>query len=400
MRVVNRASVSRNRWFRSIPRALRVLIDTPKMLDGLTAALPRLSKRPKVSMAEGEFARIDILSDVLRVVRLTGSVFFVGEFSAPWSLDESSVESCAKYAMPGAEHVVMFHILVEGECHFEIHGMPNIAMETGDVIIFPHRDRHKMSSGLGARPTSLRIEGKQTAGRDVGQITGGGGGEKTRFICGYLNCDQKFNPLLTALPNVLIVRARDGYTSVEAIDSKGLRPAQVSRGSGSWLGTTLKFAIHEANTGHAGNGAMLGRLTELMFVELLRQYMRQLSTDNTGWLAGLNDPQVGKALAAMHAAPARSWTVDELARAVGVSRSVLAQRFSDLVGESPMRYLATWRVHLAKEMLRDGMANIAQIAANVGYDSEAAFNRAFKRAIGQPPAAWRRKAALAAHAPA
>jgi AraC-like DNA-binding protein len=342
---------------------------------------------------------VDVLSDVLRVVRLSGSVFFMGEFSAPWALDEPRADELAAYAMPNAECVVLFHILAEGGCYFEAQGLPPVKLESGDVIIFPHADKHRMCSHTGARPAPLDGAVAQAVADGVGQISLGGGGKTSRFICGYLNCDQRFNPLLGALPNILVVRARDEYSSVEAVDRNGVRPAQVPQGSSTWLSTTLKFTVHEARSGRPGNGAMLGRLTELMFVEILRQYMQQLPADNTGWLAGLNDPCVGKALRLMHAEPARNWTVDELAREAAVSRSVLAQRFTDLIGEPPMKYLTTWRIQLAKQMLREGRS-IQEVATRVGYDSEAAFNRAFKRAAGIPPAAWRKGVAAKPTSPA
>jgi len=164
----------------------------------------------------------------------------------------------------------------------------------------------------------------------------------------------------------------------------------VPQGSSNWLGTTLKFTVNEARAARPGNVAMLGRLTELMFVEILREYMQRLSTDQRGWFAAVNDPHVGQALRLLHANPVRDWTVDEVAREVGLSRSVLAQRFAELVGEAPMRYLANWRMQLAKQMMREGMRSIQEVATRVGYDSEAAFNRAFKRATGSPPAAWRK----------
>jgi AraC-like DNA-binding protein len=317
-------------------------------------------------------------------------VFFNGEFTAPWTLDEPDAEQIAACALPQAECIVLFHILTEGRAVFECKGLPPVHLNCGDVIIFPHADSHKMSSHLGAqaRPPSDALPKESTP--DLLQIVFGGGGEKSRFICGYLNCDQRFNPLLGALPTILVVRSRDDYAAVEAIDRNGRRPTRVSQGSGTWLGTTLKFTVHEAMAGRPGNNAMLGRLTELMFVEILRQYMQQLPTDQTGWLAGLNDPCVGKALRLMHMEPARSWTVDELAREAAASRSVLAQRFTELVGDSPMRYLAGWRIHLAKQMLREEKCTINEIAAKVGYESEAAFNRAFKRLTGTPPASWRR----------
>lgn len=336
---------------------------------------------------------MDVLSDVLRVVRLTGAVFFNGEFTAPWTLDEPDAEQIAACALPQAECIVLFHILAEGSAVFECKGLPPAHLSSGDVIIFPHADSHKMSSHLGAqaRPPCDALPKESTS--DVLQIAFGGGGEKSRFICGYLNCDQRFNPLLSALPKILLVRSRDDYSAVEAIDRNGRRPTHVPQGSGTWLGTTLKFTIHEATSGRPGNSAMLGRLTELMFVEILRQYMQQLPADQTGWLSGLNDPCVGKTLRLMHMEPARNWTVDELAREAAVSRSVLAQRFTELVGDSPMRYLTSWRIQLAKQMLRDGKCGMNEIATKVGYESEAAFNRAFKRLTGSPPASWRRKIA-------
>jgi AraC-like DNA-binding protein len=192
------------------------------------------------------------------------------------------------------------------------------------------------------------------------------------------------------LPTMLLVRSRDDYSSIEAVDARATLPAVVPQGSGTWLGTTLKFTVNEARAARPGNAAILGRLTELMFVEILREYMQRLPASQGGWLSGLNDPHVGKALRLMHEHPVRDWTVDDLAREAAVSRSVLAQRFTELVGEAPMRYLAGWRMQLAKQMMRDGAGNIQDIATRVGYESEAAFSRAFKRATGSPPAAWRR----------
>jgi transcriptional regulator GlxA family with amidase domain len=191
---------------------------------------------------------------------------------------------------------------------------------------------------------------------------------------------------------LLLVRSRDDYSAIEAVDARGTLPPVVPQESGSWLGTTLKFTVHEARAARPGNAAILGRLTELMFVEIRHEYMQRLPANHGGWLAGLNDPHVGEALRLMHAKPDRDWTVEELAHEAAVSRSVLAQRFTELVGEAPIRYLAGWRMQLAKQMMRDGARNIQEIAALVGYDLEAAFNRAFKRATGSPPAAWRKGA--------
>ena len=224
-------------------------------------------------------------------------------------MNEPDADQLAAFSMPKAESLVIFHILVEGDGVFEAPGLPPVHLASGDVIVFPHGSPHKMSSQLGVRCPPLKPPlPASAAGGDLDQLVLGGGGKTTRFICGYLNCDQKFNPLLGALPNILVVRNRDDYSVVEAIDRDGLRPAQVPPGSSSWLSTTLRYTVHEAREGRPGSQAMLGRLTELMFVELLREYMRQLPADQSGWLVGLNDPHVGRALRLMHEKPERNWS--------------------------------------------------------------------------------------------
>jgi AraC-like DNA-binding protein len=339
---------------------------------------------------------MDVLSDVLRVVRLSGAVFFTAEFSSPWALASPTPDLLASTVMPGAECVVLFHVLIEGECFVQCRALPTVRMEAGDVIVFPHGDPHTMRSHDTVK--AIPIEAVLASGSrdDLPQLVFGGGGRPSRFVCGYLNCDQRFNPLIGALPTMLLVRSRDDYAGIEAIDAAGKRPAAVPRGSGTWLGTTLKFTINEARTARPGNAAILGRLTELMFVEILREYMQQLPQGHGGWLAGVNDPHVGKALRLLHANPMRNWTVEELSREAAISRSALAERFTELVGEAPMRYLANWRMQLAKQMLREGTCSVQEVATRVGYESEAAFNRAFKRVTGSPPAAWRKGASSAA----
>jgi AraC family transcriptional regulator, alkane utilization regulator len=333
---------------------------------------------------------MDVLSDVLRVVRLSGSVFFTADFSSPWSIESPIPDKLASAVMPEAECIVLFHILVDGACEVLCERHPALTMESGDVVVFLRGDQHTMRSHVGAVTTPLTSIFSPGKTDEPPLLSYGGGGKTSRFVCGYLNCDQRFAPLVEGLPTMLMVRARDGYAAIEAVDATGIRPTVVPQGSGTGLGTTLKFTVNEARTARPGNAAMLGRLTELMFVEILREYMQRLPAEQGGWLAGLNDPHVGKALRLLHANPERDWTVDDLAREVAVSRSVLAQRFTELVGEAPMRYLAGWRMHLAKQMMRDGARNIQDVATRVGYDSEAAFNRAFKRATGSPPAAWRK----------
>ena len=333
---------------------------------------------------------MDVLSDVLRVVRLSGAVFFTADFSSPWAVESPIPDKLAAAVMSQAECVVLFHILVDGNCEVECQGHPLTTMESGDVIVFPRGDQHTMRShgaGQGAPLSSIFPSGAQD---EPPQFSYGGGGRTSRFVCGYLNCDQRFSPLVEGLPTMLLVRRRDEYSSIVAVDAQGSHPTVVPHGSSTWLGTTLKFTVNEARAARPGNIAMLGRLTELMFVEILREYMQRLPISDGGWFAAVNDAHVGKALRLLHANPMHDWTVDELAREVALSRSVFAQRFTELVGESPMRYLANWRMQLAKQLMREGTDNIQEVATRVGYDSEAAFNRAFKRATGSPPAAWRK----------
>jgi AraC-like DNA-binding protein len=337
-------------------------------------------------------APMDVLSDVIRAVRLSGAVFFTAECSSPWAFESPNPELLASFVMPDAECVVLFHILIDGECLVECKAHPPVKMSTGDVVVFPHGQPHLMRSPDGATATPIKSVLSKGSPDSLPVVSFGGGGQTSRFICGYLNCDQRFNPLVAALPTMLVVRSQDDYTAIEAINSNGKRPASVPWGSSTWLATTLKFTINEARAARPGNAAMLGRLTELMFVGILREYMQQLPEDRGGWLAGLNDPYVGKALRLLHEDPTRDWTVDHLARESAISRSALAQRFTDLVGEAPMRYLANWRIQLAKQLLREGTHTVQHVATCVGYESEAAFNRAFKRATGSPPATWRKGA--------
>jgi AraC-like DNA-binding protein len=335
---------------------------------------------------------MDVLSDVLRSVRLCGSAFFTAEFSSPWALDSPNPDLLATVVMPEAEHVSLFHVLMEGQCLLECERHPRVEMESGDVVVFPHGHAHTMRSEDAAPSTSLHHVLSRPSADALPHVSLGGGGRRTRFICGYLNCNQRFAPLFEALPSVLVVRRRTDYGTVEAIDGTPREPADVPQESSTWLATTLKFTVNEAVAARPGNAAMLGRLTELMFVEIVREYMQQLNPRERGWLAALRDPSVGKALRLLHESPMRPWTVDLLAHDVAISRSGLAQRFTRLLGESPMKYLSEWRIHLAKQMLRDRDDNIQNIAERIGYESQFAFNRAFKKATGSPPAVWRRAA--------
>lgn len=333
---------------------------------------------------------MDVLSEVLRVVRLSGVVHFCADFTQPWAILSSPPEMLATRLMPGAESFTLFHIVADGSCWVCSETLSPLRFETGDVILLPRGDQHVMSSELGLRPVPIReIFLKPSADRTQ-HIVHGGGGPSTRFVCGYLHADQRFNPLLEALPVVLCVRQREGSVVLESVSCDGtITSPAIPADAARWWEMTLRYVISEATAPRPGNRAVLGRHAELLFMEVLRWYMQHETAGRRGWLAGLNDLHVGRALQLLHDDPARRWTVDELARAAAVSRALLAKRFVEVVGESPMHYLAAWRIHLAKRMLRDDVLGVGEIAGQVGYESEAAFNRAFRRLVGLPPAAWR-----------
>jgi AraC-like DNA-binding protein len=260
--------------------------------------------------------------------------------------------------------------MVEGSCLITLEGMTAVRLNAGEIIVFPHGDAHTMASSAGARPQPLDAQAVLRARPRLLQF--GGGGEATRLICGYLVCDPRvFQPILAALPRVVTL---------------SLRGASPSR----WLEASLQHAVEEADSPGPGTEGILAKLSEVLVVETLRSYVAQLSSEHTGWLSGLRDRTVGKCLALMHEKPAQAWTVDSLAREVGASRSVLAERFTHFVGQSPIQYLGHWRMALASNYLRRSSLNMARIAEEVGYDTDATFSRAFRREFGVPPATWRR----------
>ena len=337
---------------------------------------------------------MDVLSDVLRVIRLSGAVFFAAEFTSPWAIATPASRTLAPSLTPKAECFSMFHVLTQGSCWANVKGEPAVQMSAGDVLVVPHGDEHVLSSDPSLKPTPMHDVLHQIPSPGMPPVIYGSGGEVARFVCGFLHCDQKFDPLFSTLPRLLFVRTHQGEVVIKSAktDSSG---AHVPLHSGMWMNTTLYYLIQEAGSERPGNQSILARLTELMFVEVLRQYMQKLSSDQKGFLAGLKDPPVSRALTMMHTEPARNWTVDDLAHGAGVSRSGLADRFTELIGESPIHYLASWRMHLAKQLLSEGALSAGEVALRVGYESEYAFNRAFKRHVGEPPATWRKKAAHA-----
>ncbi|HZP00441.1 MAG TPA: AraC family transcriptional regulator [Terriglobia bacterium] len=350
---------------------------------------------PESKTAQGHISlqvnEMDVLADVLRVVRLSGAVFFVAEFSSPWAIESPPSKTLAPFIMPRAECFTIFHVLAEGTCWVKVKGEPPLQMRAGDVLVVPQGDEHVMGSDLALKPTPMRVLIPEMPRPEMPPLRHGSGGDAARFVCGYLHCDQKFNPLFSTLPRLLCVRSREGNVVLEPVGT-GNKDRSLSFHAGLWVNTTLYYLIKEAQ--NPSSQPMLARLTELMFVEVLRHYMQELGPDQKGWLAGLKDPNINRALTLLHAQPARLWTVEDLARDTGVSRSALAERFTELIGESPMRYLTRWRMHLAKQLLCESNESLAEVAGHIGYESEYAFNRAFKRHVGEPPATWRKRASV------
>ena len=337
---------------------------------------------------------MDILSEVLRVVRLSGVVHFHGEFTQPWAFTSSPPEMLAARLKLATESMTPFHVFVAGDCWITSGKLAPLRLETGDVIILPRGDQHVMASDPAVPPVPIKDIYPRPSVNQVAAVKYGGGGKAARFICGFLHSDQRFSPLLDSLPTFICIRLRNGTVSVETLSNEGQRLHPVQPHEAEWWQATLRYFISEATAPGQGNRAVLARLSELLFMEVIRWQLRDASAGRRGWLAGLNDPQVGRALALLHAEPKRLWTVEELARRAAISRATLAKRFVDLVGESPMQYLAGWRMHLARHLLRESTLSIGEVAGRVGYESEAAFNRAFRRLVGAPPATWRRAETL------
>lgn len=317
---------------------------------------------------------MDALSDVLRVTHLTGGVFLHAEFFAPWCVAARiAPEHCSPVLGP-ASHLIVYHYVVEGEFHLRVEreGAEALVIGAGEVVLLPRNDLHLIGSDL-ALP-AVRGSDIIQPPKDGGLFTirHGGAGTRTRMVCGFLGCDSaEGNPVISTLPPALKLSVEQGSAA-------------------EWFRSTFQYAAAEVAAGRPGSETVLAKLSELLFVESVRRYAETLPEGQTGWLAGLRDPYVARALALLHRDITRPWTVDELGREVGLSRSALADRFIRLIGAPPMHYLANWRMQVATQKLRNTSASLAQVADMVGYDSEAAFSRAFKKAFGAAPATWRR----------
>jgi AraC-like DNA-binding protein len=317
---------------------------------------------------------MDALSQTLRVVRLVGAIFLHGRFTAPWCYQSPHADTAAPMLEPTAERVVIFHFVTEGECWVELGDQPPVHLMAGDAVIFPQGDAHRMGSQPGL-PAASGTRLHEVLARRPRLLAYGGGGATTKLVCGYLACDARLARMLLA-----------GLAPIVKVNVRGSN-------AGVWLEASLRYALAEARSPRPGGHGVLAKLAEVLFIEVLRIHMNEQANGRTGWLAGVNDRIVGAALRALHAEPARPWTLEELARVAGTSRSVLAERFAQLVGQAPMQYLAQWRMLLASNLLARSNAPLARIAEEVGYQTDTAFSRAFRREYGMPPAAWRRRQA-------
>jgi len=319
--------------------------------------------------AHGE--HMDVLSEVLKVVKLQGALFFNGEFSSPWSFCSPRSRNVAPYVAPGAHHVIIYHLVTEGQASARLMDGPRIALDAGDIVIFPHGDEHILENGPPTTAMDMVKELARVFSQGLKLSRHGGGGVVTKFVCGFMACEPRLSQVfLSGLPPVFKVSIRNDA-------------------AGRWLENSIRFSVNEADDSRAGREAVLAKLSEVLFVETLRAYIAHLPADQTGWLAGARDAEVGKALALMHRNPAEPWTIASLAKEAGLSRSVLAERFRHYLNEPPMTYLTRWRLQLGAQMLTSTSYSVAQIAAEVGYESETAFNRAFKREFAVPPARFR-----------
>lgn len=328
----------------------------------------------------------DVLSEVLRVVKLDAALFFNGEFSAPWCLSQSRAPEIAHFISSHAEHLIIYHFLTEGHAYAQLQegeeeakkgsresgkDARRVELEAGDIVIFPHGDAHYLGNGLSVTPLDSFKTFKRNLSEGLKLARLGGGGEVTRFVCGFMACEPRLSEVLLAgLPKIFKVRITD-------------------EPSDQWLENSIRFSVGESD-GSDGSRLVLAKLSELLFVETLRRYISGLPVDQIGWLAGARDPSIGEALALIHKDPEHPWTVAQLARRVGLSRTRFAERFQHFLGESPIAYLSKWRLKLGADLLQSTEDSVAEVAIAVGYGSEAAFNRAFKREFNCPPAQFRR----------
>ena len=319
---------------------------------------------------------MNVLLDVLRTLRLSGGIFLDCEFSAPWCVTASAIgpNEVGLLQMPLPVHVIAYHYVKEGRVFLQIANQEPVAVEAGEIIVFPANDRHRLGSDLNVEAVNAKELVQPPGNGSLARIAYGGGGERTHIMCGFLGTDAPNDPVIKALPSLLKL----AVSEADSID---------------WIETSLRFAAREMAAGRKGTLPLLAQLAECLFIEAVRRYIESKQPHEHGWLAGFTDPVIGQAVNLLHAKRDHHWTVDELASQLGLSRSVFAERFARIMGEPPMRYFGRQRLRSAAQQLRSSHDTVARIGFQAGYESEAAFNRAFKREFGVAPTAWRIRSA-------
>lgn len=318
----------------------------------------------------------DALSDVLRSVRLRGGVFLDARFTAPWAVSSYVAAEDCRPILERPAQMIGYHMVLEGTVLVAVGNREPVEARAGDIVLLPRNDTHVLSSTPGLVPVDSRGLVRPSPDGGLARVSYGGGGAAARLVCGFLGCEDAHNPLIASLPPLLTINMREAAS----------RPL---------IETSMRFAVGELMDGRLAASSVLSKLSELLLVEAVRRWVDEASEEPTGWLKGVKDPNIGRALALMHQDIAASWTADALARQVALSRSAFVDRFTSLVGAPPGRYLTAWRMEAAKRQLLESRLTIAQVGHAVGYGSEEAFSRAFKREVGVSPAHWRQRRAQA-----
>lgn len=309
--------------------------------------------------------------DVLRTLRLTGGIFLDAQFTAPWCISAQVAPEDCHPATPLPGGIIAYHYVSTGRLLLRVGEGAAMEISAGHLVVLPRNEPHVLGSTLDCPPISANRLVQTSIESGIARIVHGGGGEATRVWCGFLLSETTTDPLIGMLPGVMMLDVSQGA-------------------AGLWIESSFRLAVGEIANGEVRSPALLSRLAELLFIEAVQHYLVSLPPDQRAWVGGLRNPFVSRALALMHDRPARHWTTETLAREVGLSRSAFAEHFSALMGMPPMRYLAGLRMRLAARRLQESSTPIALIAQEAGYESEASFAKAFKRAFGAPPATWRR----------
>lgn len=312
----------------------------------------------------------DTLSEIFRSLRLKGGIFLDARFTAPWCVASQVTPKDISSFLKTPAEIVTLHYVVSGQAYVGIGDGERVVVNSGELVLLPRNDTHVLGSGADGEPVNSHHLIELSAEGGLARIVHGGEGELCHIICGFLATEEQRNPLIQSLPPLLKVNIREA----------------VSR---DWIESSVRYAAEGLHHGAIATSPVMGRLSELLFAEAVRAYAMGLPESERGWLKGLSDRYVGRAIAALNDDLAHDWTVDEIAAKAGLSRSAFVERFTQAVGSPPMKYLTLTRLELAKQLLLDRRQSVAQVAAKVGYEAEEAFNRAFKREFGQPPAKWR-----------